>query len=267
MERKIKTFGSFSNGIPYNRYGRGERPLLILQGLTFDNTPKAGTPLMFYKFLKQDFSVFVLLRKPGMPPGYSLQEMADDYAAVIKQEFNVAVDVLGVSTGGSIAQHLAANHPDLVRSLIIHSSAHILTEEADRMQLRIGALARQGKWRDAYAELISFMNPPQGALRFLWSIFIFLVPWLMAIHPPRDGGDVAVQVEAESQHQFKERLADISATSLLIAGALDPFYTPELFRETAAGIPNAQLVIYPKMRHPAFGKEFKKDVLRFLQGN
>jgi len=51
----------------------------------------------------------------------------------------------------------------------------------------------------------------------------------------------------------------------LIAGADDPFYTPALFRETAAGIPQARLALYENMRHPATGKQFEREVLAFLQ--
>ncbi len=50
----------------------------------------------------------------------------------------------------------------------------------------------------------------------------------------------------------------------MIAGAEDPFYTEALFRETAAGIPGARLVLYPGMGHPAHGKRFARDVLAFL---
>jgi hypothetical protein len=37
-----------------------------------------------------------------------------------------------------------------------------------------------------------------------------------------------------------------------------------LFRETAAGIPNARLILYKGMGHPASGKQFSRDVLAFL---
>ena len=53
----------------------------------------------------------MVLRRPGMPQGYSLRDMAADAATTIRQEFVGPVDVIGVSTGGSIAQHLAADHP------------------------------------------------------------------------------------------------------------------------------------------------------------
>jgi pimeloyl-ACP methyl ester carboxylesterase len=79
-----------------------------------------------------------------------------------------------------------------------------------------------------------------------------------------DLSDLVVTIEAEDQHAFKERLLEISAPTLVIAGVDDPFYSPALFREMAAGIPDARLVLYEKMRHPATGKQFERDVLAFL---
>jgi len=38
-----------------------------------------------------------------------------------------------------------------------------------------------------------------------------------------------------------------------------------LFRESAAGIPNARLILYEKMGHPANGKQFERDVMAFLK--
>lgn len=49
------------------------------------------------------------------------------------------------------------------------------------------------------------------------------------------------------------------------AGERDPFYSPTLVQETAAGIPNARLILYPGMGHPASGRQFKQDVLAFLR--
>ena len=48
-----------------------------------------------------------------------------------------------------------------------------------------------------------------------------------------------VTILAEDQFGFKDRLAEITAPTLVVAGTRDPFYTPALFRETAAGITTA----------------------------
>lgn len=53
--------------------------------------------------------------------------------------------------------------------------------------------------------------------------------------------------------------------TLVTGGVDDFFYSPTLFRETAAGIPNAKLCLYEKMGHPAGGKQFRRDVLAFLR--
>jgi hypothetical protein len=84
---------------------------------------------------------------------------------------------------------------------------------------------------------------------------------------PEDPSDLLVTIEAEDKHDFKGRLAEITAPTLVVVGEQDPFYTETLFRETAQGIPNAQLILYPKMRHPAYGKQFARDVLDFLKEN
>ncbi|TVQ64846.1 MAG: hypothetical protein EA379_00710 [Phycisphaerales bacterium] len=90
---------------------------------------------------------------------------------------------------------------------------------------------------------------------------------LLALGAPRDPGDLVVTVEAEDRFRFRDRLGDISAPTLVVAGELDPFYTPDLFRETAAGIGSARLALYPGQGHPAQGRRFERDVLAFRRGD
>lgn len=256
--------GYFRNGMPFNRLGHGARPLIVFQGLMFENKPQPGLMIAMYKFLGDAYTVYSVLRKPGMPVGYTLQNMADDYAEMIREEFGGPVDVIGISTGGSIVQHFAADHSDLVRRLVIHSSAHALNDEANRMQLECGRLAQQGQWRAAYASMMNFILPRSGVMKFFAQPLAWSIAWLMSLDKPKDANDLVVTVEAEAKHHFKDRLAEIIAPTLSIAGAQDPFYTAALFQETAAGIPNAKLILYPKMGHPAGGKQFESDVLAFL---
>ncbi|MFO7706294.1 MAG: alpha/beta hydrolase [Halopseudomonas sp.] len=135
--------GYFRSGLPYNRFGRGPRPLVVVQGLVFENKPQPGLATRMYHFLGKDYTVYSVLRKPGLPQGYTLADMAGDYAAMIREEFGRPVDVLGISTGGSIVQPLAADHPDVVRRLVIHSSAYALSEPARMLQLEVGRLAAE----------------------------------------------------------------------------------------------------------------------------
>jgi pimeloyl-ACP methyl ester carboxylesterase len=271
VEKSTAIAGYFHNGLPYNRVGHGPRTLILLQGLLFENKP-LPPPLawlysMYYKYLEEDYTSYIVLRKPGLPDGYSMQNMADDYATMVMEEFGELVDVIGVSTGGSIAQHFAANHPDLIRKLIIHSSAYTLSDWAKSLQMRVASLARQRNWRAAYDTMLSPTLIYSGAKRYIaksfWWIGILLAGMFAA---PEDPSDLVVTIEAEDKHNFKDRLWQITAPTLVVAGDKDPYCPETLYRETAEGIPNARLILYKGMGHPAHGKQFRQDVLHFLKG-
>lgn len=257
--------GYFRSGLPYDRLGHGPRPLVVFQGLVFENKPQSGMTFKMYRFLGHDYTVYVVLRKPGLPQGYTLRDMADDYAAMIREEFRGPIDVIGLSTGGSIAQPFAADHPDLVRRLVIHSSAYTLSDRAKRLQLRVSELAQQGRWAQAYTVLFNTVLPRAGIKRLILKPLLWLGAQVMALDVPQDPTDVVVTIAAEDQFNFKDRLAAITAPTLVVAGTQDPFYTPTLFHETAARIPNARLILYEGMGHPAGGKPFRHDVLTFLR--
>ena len=270
MSRSKIIGGHFRSGMPFNQFGQGPRIVVIFQGLMFENKPLAGLSSFFmtrtYRFLEAEHKVYIVTRKQGLSDGYSMQNMADDYAAMIREEFGGPVDVIGVSTGGSIAQHFAADHPDLVRRLVIHSSAFTLKDEAKSVQMRVGQLARQHQWRATYITLMSLSLPRSGIKRHLAKPLIWLVSLFggRIFGAPDDPSDLVVTIEAEDKHDFKDRLGQIKTPTLVIAGDKDPFYSETLFRETAEGIPKARLILYKGMGHPASGKRFAQDVLDFL---
>jgi pimeloyl-ACP methyl ester carboxylesterase len=262
VKKSKESAGYFRNSLPYNRMGNGSRNLVIFQGTVFENKPLP--PLVnwiynsFYKPLEEEYTLYSVLRKPNMPKGYSMKDMADDYATMIQDEFGEPVDIIGLSTGGSIAQHFATDHPDLIRKLIIHSSAYTLSDSAKKVQMNVASLARQRQWMAAY---IAQLSPGSRSKLVVW------IGSLMAVMfgVPDDPSDLVVATEAEDKHNFKERLGQITAPTLVVAGDNDPFYPEALFRETAEGIPNARLILYKGMGHPAHGKQFAQDVLMFLK--
>ena len=270
MSRSKVIAGYFRSGLPYNQFGQGPRIVVVFQGLLFENKPLTGLSASFmtriYRFLKAEHRTYIVTRKPGLPDGYSMQNMADDYAEMIREEFGGPVDVIGTSTGGSIALHFAADHPDLVRRLVIHSSAYTLSDEAKCLQMHVGHLARQRQWREAYAVMLGFILPCEGVMKYIAKPTVWLGSFLAGLlGAPEDPSDLVVTIEAEDKHNFKDRLTQITAPTLVVAGDKDPFYTETLFRETAEGIPNARLIIYEGMGHPASGKQFSRNVLTFLK--
>ena len=235
--------GYFCSGLPYNRSGHGSCSLIVFQGLLPENKPQPKLLVRFVRLYK-----------------------SDDYAKMIREEFGGPIDVIGVSTGDSIDQHFAADHPDQVRRLVIHSSAYGLSDEARRVQMRGAHLAQKRRWVKAYAVMLGPLLPDRRVMKYMYTPILWLASLLLGLlAAPKDPADPVITIEAEDGHDFKDRLGEILAPTLVIAGERDPYYTQTLFRETAEGIGNARLIIYPGMGHPASGNQFGPDVLAFLE--
>ncbi len=258
--------GLTRNGLPYNRMGDGLRPVVVFAGLSFENKAIGALSARFmmgiYRPLLPECTVYLVNRRKGLSQGCTMADLAADYAEMIVQEFSGPVDILGTSTGGSIALQFAADHGEMVRSLVIHSAAYKLGPAGRDVQLQLRDFARARKWRQANAILTEFVMHR----RWYGGALSAMVGCLRPLGAPEDPSDLVATIEAEDAFDLRDRLAEISAPTLVIAGAADPFYTEELFRETARGIPGAKLVLYPGMGHPAQGKPFGREVRQFLLG-
>jgi len=263
MAKREVTTGYFKNGLPYMRIEGGPQNLVIFEGLNFSHKPLSGLALRWtsslYKRFTKHFTVYYVGRKPGLPVGYSIQNMSDDYATMIRNEMKAPVDLMGLSTGGPIAQQFAVDHPELVRRLVLASTGYRLSEGGAELQRKLINLTRQGKWRSAAAVMAGGMTT--GAMRPVLTTFFWILGKGM-FGAPQDPSEGLAELEAEDKFNFKEHLADIKVPTLVIGGENDCFYP---IRETAAGIPSAQLILYKKAGHMAMmRRQFHRDVLTFL---
>lgn len=266
MAKGKGTTGYSANGLPYACFGNGTRYLVVFDGLDFRHKPPSGIMLrMTYGYVRglaDDYRVYIVSRRPGLPPGYSLRDMSDDYAVMIKNELGGAVDVIGVSTGGAIAQYFAIDHPDLVRRLVPVMTGCRLTGEGKELQTSVAELARKGKRRAAYS-LLGTAIIRKGIARHLFKWFMWLVAPLLI---PADPSDGIVEIEADDRYDLSDQLDRIKADTLVIGGEEDFFYD---IRETAGKIPHARLVLYPDLGHNAMfvrSRQFGEQIRTFLLG-
>lgn len=176
-------------------------------------------------------------RHSGLPVGTSIPDVADGYANMIRSTFTEPVDVLGVSTGGSIALQLAADHPELVRRLVLISAAHRLGDHGRRTQRAVAQLLKDGRPRRASALLLSNVAvslPTRAILAALG----WVAPRLV-IGPHRD--DLRVLLDAEDSFDLTDRLASVVAPTLIVAGSRDRFYSRDLYEQIARALPDASL--------------------------
>ena len=255
--------GVLAGGLPFNRIGSGP-PVVVLQGLTFEHRALSGMEVRFtmapFRRLAEDRSVYVVNRRPGLERGTSLAQMAADYAAMIRAEFQPPVEVIGNSSGGSIAFYLAAEHPQLVRRLVIQDCGCRLTESGRAWGREVIRLAEEGEWRRIAELMMRTVQPDDrlgGAMARIFSP-------LMARSAPSDPTDMIALLEAEDRLDFTPRLHEVEATTLIACGELDPFCGGDLAEETAAGMPDARALVYAGLRHGLRGDRYARDLASFV---
>jgi pimeloyl-ACP methyl ester carboxylesterase len=94
--------------------------------------------------LARAFTVHRVGRPVGLEPGTTMEDLANGYAGALGDEFGGPVDVLGISTGGSLALQLAADRPGLVRRLVVAGAAYRLSEHGRAFQRRVAELSAAG---------------------------------------------------------------------------------------------------------------------------
>ncbi len=262
--------GIFPNGMAYVRWGTGPRTALWIVGGPGVGFPWglriATLPFVLRPFADAGFTCWLVDRKRGMPEGYSVADMAEDYATLIADELGGRVDlVLGEDYGGAIAYYLAARHPDRLACLANASSGYAVTEQGRAIDREIGTLIAKGRPADAFAGAIRTLAPDlrvPGVARIGGAV----MGWLMVDRSRPDfTSNLMVETEAEA-FDAREVLPDITVPVLLIGGDRGPFFTREILEETARLIPDCTLRIYEGRSDPGAvsDRRLARDVLDFV---
>ena len=248
------------------RFGTGS-PLVAIPGLTQNNEPTVGFERMFVAQMlipvAASHRVLRLTPRPGLDPNASMADIARDYADALRLEFPGPVDVMGTSTGGSIALQLAADHPDVVQRLIVVAAAHSLGPNGKQVMRRVAEEVLAGRPRQAGREMFSALGDKPRSRAAAG------IGWMMGrMMFGKASPDLITTIRAEDAFNLRDRLAEIEAPTLVVGGDQDGFYSPELFRDTAALIPNGRLILYPGKGHMAATSDprLMPDVLEFLDG-
>lgn len=262
------THGTFKGGIPYLRFGAGPKTLLFLSGGPGNLVPAGLGPSGFTRGMQafcDDYTIYLVTRKSGLPEGYTTKNMSDDYAALIREEFGGHVDlVMGMSYGGLIAQHFAADYPALFDHLVIVVAAHKLSEAAKRLDARYAELLSQGKDRAAMAQQAGAVFS-HGVLKYLVAALLWTLgkPLLGPINDTFRR-DVVIEAQAELAHESTESLKRIRVPVLIVGGSDDFAFPVSYLQEMAALIEKGTLKVY-KGGHATvlLDKRFVQDVRAF----
>lgn len=252
-------------GAEYIRFGTGRRNLILLPGLGDGLRTMKGMALpmaLYYRCLAKEFTVYLFSRKGNLCEGCTTRDLAWDLADAMEELGIVSASVVGVSMGGMIAQHFAADYPEMVEKLVLAVTC------SRPNPILIGAVmewmeqARQGDHRALMDSNMQKIYTDGYYRRNKWTI-----PLVSKITRPKSYDRFLRQAESCLTHYSHHRLAEITAPTLVIGGEEDRCLGGDASRELAERIPNAVLKMYPGQGHGLYeeAKDFNATILTFLR--
>ncbi len=230
----------------WDALGEGE-PVLLIQGLGY-------TSEMWHRVapaLAREFRVIVFdnrgVGRSDVPHGpYSVPMMAGDAAAVLDAAGVEHAHVYGTSMGGSIAQQLAIQSPERVRSLVLAgtycggpSFVPVDLETYEMLAKRAGMAPEEG-----IRLMIPFIyDPGTPAERIEEDLAIRLRTY------PAPEGYLAQLGASLSDWDGSEAIRELRIPVLVMHGESDRLVNPANSPVIASRIPGARLVMLPNASH------------------
>lgn len=248
----------------YIRFGTGKRALILLPGLGDGLRTMKGMAMpivLMYRAFAKEYTVFVFSRKNRMPRGYTTRDMARDQRRAMEALGISRADVVGISMGGMIAQHLAADAPEMVRRLVLVATCPcpnaLLTESVTEWM----ECAQRDDHKGLMESNVRRIYTQDYVDRRKWAL-----PIAGQVSKPRSYERFYIQAQACVSHDSLARLSMISSPTLVIGGEKDRALGSEGSYRIAEGIPGARLWMYPQYGHGLYeeAKDFPWRVLNFL---
>ena len=250
--------------LEYIRFGTGAKALILLPGLGDGLRTVKGTALpmaLLYRMFGRAYTVYAFSRRNDPPRGHDTRAMARDVKAAMDSLGISKAAVFGVSMGGMIAQHLAADYPEAVEKLVLTVTC-----------ARPNPILREsvGEWI-ACAESGDHAAFLDSNLRRIYSPGYYrknkwLIPVIGVLTRPKSYERFFILAEACLTHNAFERLSAIACPTLVVGGEKDLALGGEASRELAGAIPGAQLYLYEQWGHGLYEEagDFNDVVLAFL---
>ena len=231
---------------------RGTGPdVLLLVGLT--DTVEAWQPQLeglADRYTLTTFDTRGAGRSPMIPADFTVADLADDAAAVLRALDIESAHVAGFSGGSATAQELALRHPELVRSLVLQSTWG-----------RTGVHLRQ--FADTVLWTMAAAPSERAAIEafFLWvytarshedGTVAQIIEEALAFEHPQAPEAFVRQLECWMGHDTLDRLDRIAVPTLVLMGGRDPMIPPESGRAVAERIAGAELRILEGESHQPF---------------
>jgi len=250
----------------YEVHGEGE-PLLCVAGLTCDTL--VWIPNV-HAFAGAHRTVIFDNRDAGqssMEGGdYEIADMARDALALADELELDTFHLLGVSMGGAIAQELAVQAPERVRTLTLAVTFSSGGAYARRLAEVWSARVRQVS-KEQHIDELMLLNHSESFYDHPDMVEFIRTAMLNNPHPQPPEA-FARQIAASSRHDTRDRLGSLAMPVHVIGGEHDVLVPVWKSREIASLIPGSKLTILDAAPHGLSverAEEFNAAVLDFIR--
>jgi 3-oxoadipate enol-lactonase len=250
----------------YEVHGEGE-PLLCVAGLTCDTL--VWIPQV-QAFSAAHRTVIFDNRDAGQSsmaePGYDIADMARDALALADHLELDTFHLLGVSMGGAIAQEIALQAPERVRTLTLAVTFPAGGAYARRLAEVWCARLDRIDYEQHVDELM-LLNHSEGFYDHPEMVEFIRTAMLNNPHPQPPEA-FARQLAASSRHDARDGLGSLTMPTHVIGGECDILVPAWKSKEVASLIPGAKLTILPGAPHGLSverAEEFNALVLDFIR--
>jgi 3-oxoadipate enol-lactonase len=176
--------------------------------------------------------------------------MADDAAAVLEACGVPSAHVAGFSGGSITAQELALRHPQLVRSLVLQSTWPVMDPYYRSWVRFVQWLVEDAPSERAFLEGF-FLDIYTARAHNDGKVDQFIEE-VVAFPHKQKAEDLQRYLDPLVDHDTTDRLPEITAPTLVLAGGRDPGARPALRRRVAELIPGARFEVMEEEAHQPF---------------
>jgi pimeloyl-ACP methyl ester carboxylesterase len=195
---------------------------------------------------------------PPAAPGYTGRDLADDAVAILDALGVASAHLVGQSMGGALAQRVALDRPERVRSLTLVSTTGVGTLPAgtelppptDELAATFSSPAPEPDWsdRDAVVEyLVDSFRPYAGSGPF--DEVGLRAAAERAVDRSRNVASAGNHALVDPGAEPTRALGDLDVPTLVIHGTEDPLFPLPHGRALARLIPGAELLVVDRMGH------------------
>ncbi len=176
--------------------------------------------------------------------GYDTKQLARDMAAIVEDLRLGPIHVVGASTGGAIAQYMALDHPQTVKTLTL-SSTFARFDAFTRREFEVRRkMAAQWDRSDLLSSYSLFLFSPRYTREHPERVQAWVDRAASHAESPEDREIGLKRIDMVMAHDALARLAEIRQPALVVCGDHN-FCTPlPLSEELAGSIPGAELVVF-----------------------